>query len=120
MLRTRLTFAAASAAIALLATLSIARADDVGDKLAPVGEAIKNGAENTGTAISNAAKEAGQKIQEGGQPVADSVKKTAQDVGPTVQEKAQETGSYLDTATKSFRDGASNFFQKVSNFFNGK
>ena len=109
-----------------------ARSDDtsLGDKLAPVGESIKKGAQDTGAAIEKAAKDVGSTIEEKTQPVGDSVKKSAQDTGPKIEQGAKDTGakieqgakdtgSWLDQSTKDFRDGAQSFFQKVGNFFSG-
>lgn len=103
-----------------LTTASASRAEDVGQKLAPVGKSIKKGAEDTGAAIEKAAKDIGTTIKEKTEPVGETVKKTAENAGPKIEQGAKDTGSYLDQATKNFRDGAQAFFQKVGNFFSGK
>jgi len=113
-----------ASAIVALASLSFAtlpaRSDeDLGQKLAPIGDSIKKGAEDTGSAIEKAAKDVGSTIQEKTQPATNSVSQAAQDAGPKIEQGAKDTGSYLDSATKGFRDGAQAFFQKVSNFFSG-
>lgn len=97
MFRSKLSAKTAVILIAL-SPIATARADDAGEKLAPVGEAIKNGAQDTGAAIQKGAGDAGDAIKKG----------------------AQDTGNSLDHATQDFRTGAANFFQNVKNFFTGK
>jgi hypothetical protein len=103
----------AAAALALLIGVPASRAEDVGD-------AIKKGAQDTGAAIEHGAKEVGSAVQEKAEPVGQSIKQGAQDVGTGVEQGAHDTGNFLDRSTRDFRDGASNFFHKVGNFFSGK
>jgi len=111
---------AAATLIGALGLASPSWAEDAGQKPAPVGEAIKKGAEDTGAAIGKAAKDVGASIQSKVEPASETVKQKAQDTGEKIESGAKETGGFLDRTTKNFREGASSFFQKVGNFFSGK
>ena len=103
------------AVIGLAAGLTIApvvRADDVGAD-------ISKTAQDAGTAISNGAKQVGTTIEQHVTPIGQSIQKGAEDTGSAVHQKADETGTYLDRATKGFRDDTASFFHRVGNFFSG-
>src|SRR4051794_10338806 len=104
----RSTLILASLAIALLAAASTGLAEDVGDKLAPVGQSIKQGAQETGSAIENGAKSVGSTVKEKAEPA-----------GKAIANAADKTHDFLARETKPFRDGAEDFFKKVGRFFTG-
>jgi hypothetical protein len=132
---------AAAAVIAMLATAPVGRAEDLGDKLAPIGDAIKKGAQATGAAIENGAKAVGTAIQEHVEPAAATVKQGAQDAGTTVQQHvepaaetvkqgaqdtgaaiatgAQDTGSFFARTGRTIRDGATSLYRKAASYFSG-
>jgi hypothetical protein len=113
-----LTLAAASLA-AVLALAPVAGRADVGDDFNAAGQSIKKGAQDTGAAIEQGAKDTGQTIKQHTEPVANDVKQGATEAGHKIDEGAHETGNFFERSTRDFRNGASNFFHKVGNFFSG-
>ncbi len=120
MLRSEFAALAAAAALGMLAVVAPVRGDDLGDKLAPVGEAIKKGAEDTGTAIKSSAQSIGASIQQHSAPVVAAVKTGAQNAGTEIKQGAAETGNFVDRSTQGAREDAGSFFKKIGDFFSGK
>ncbi len=110
--------------LAVVVVATVARgpacAEDLGEKLAPVGQSIQQGVQDTGAAIGRGAQAIGSSIQERVEPATKAVRQRADEVGPAVEKGAQDTGNFLDRTTKDFRDGAQRFFVSVGNFFSGK
>ncbi len=118
MRRTEMTFLAAGLA-ALLALAPVAGRADVGDDFNAAGQSIKKGAQDTGSAIKQGAQDTGQAIKNHVEPAAQSVKQGATEAGQKIDQGAQDTGNFFERSTRDFRNGASDFFHKVGNFFSG-